>query len=245
MVGHLESRLVGEWGLRFLGVGVLFLALGLLAGCGGGGDTTIIQTTVVTTPAAGQNQPTSEPQPTSGSSQNPDRARCGQIPGEFTGGPPLIVTASGMNCATAVRLARQALNGPLSGGWVCAASTISCENSATGATFFADDRTPPGEQYCPEGLIAAGDDACVHPDPDKCGGVDARPGDPSITNVTAQNASCSEALDLAARINDCHDACSDYLGFKCSHRSDGAVDHIWCTKPHYVRVTMWLVYYGD
>jgi hypothetical protein len=206
--------------------GALALAGVLCWGGCGGASTTVINNTVIERGTAR----TSEMRATV-----PDGAAtriCGELPGAFASGPPMVVTAHGLECVAAMRLARQAIDGWLPAGWRCARSKIACENGETGASFRADDDTPPGAQYCPRGLIRVGNDGCAMA-PVKCRPNivrNAGPDQVAVYAVRAQNVDCGRARELAKAAASCAGVCETHIrGFICRPHGPGGI----CTNTGY------------
>jgi hypothetical protein len=213
--------------MRRIALGALALAGVLCWGGCGGDSTTVINNTVIERGTA-RTTPTRASVPADAATRT-----CGELPGAFPSGPSMVVTARGLECVVAMRLARQVIDGSLPAGWRCARSKIACENGETGASFRADDNTPPGAQYCPKGLIRVGDDACGMPPAVRCkpnivqnGGVDRVP----VYSVRAQNVDCEEARELAKAAVSCGQVCeSRTRRFICRPHGPGGI----CTDAGY------------
>lgn len=85
---------------------------------------------------------------------------CGRFPGGFER-QPLHLWARGVDCEVARKLSKQVRDGTgLPSAWNCGASAIGCSNEFTGSEFYVASVAGPGEQNCPAGQIAVGDDSC-------------------------------------------------------------------------------------
>jgi hypothetical protein len=108
-----------------------------------------------------------------------------------------------------------------------------------------DDNTPPGQQYCPKGLVAVGDDACGPPPAKKCSPYEAAAPTPrrlGVYGMKVENLSCAEALIVAEQASECqpHVCKGTMIGFPCHSRRVG----VKCHGPHYKVVTWKPGFYG-
>jgi hypothetical protein len=213
--------------MRRIGLGALALAGVLCWGGCGGDSTTVINNTVIERGTA-RTTPMRASVPADAGTRT-----CGELPGAFPSGPPMVVTARGLECVAAMRLARQAIDGSLPAGWRCAAGKIACKNGASGASFRVDDNTPAGAQYCPKGLLRVGDDACGLPPPVKCRPnivQNAGSNQVPVYSVRAQNVDCAQARALAKAAVSCGRVCeSRTRGFICRPHGPGGI----CTDTGY------------